>query len=117
MPWSSRKKLRVSPGEERKREIEHIGGLLEKKQRELESLDNSIASKTGELESLSDKLEENKSALQTLENEIARRKAELEITPPTEEELSKTWKEKLKIYDEIDKSLAITEEDTLKTKK
>ncbi len=31
--------------------------------------------------------------------------------------LSKTWKEKLKLYDEIDKSLGITDEETLKTKK
>ena len=31
--------------------------------------------------------------------------------------LSKTWKKKLKLYDEIDKSLGITKDETLKTKK
>jgi len=103
--------------EEKQREIEHIGSLLEKKQRELESISSSITSKTDELESITKKLEEDKSALQTVENELARRRAELENPPLTEEELGKTVKEKIKIFDEIDKSLGIDEQESLKTKK
>ena len=56
-------------------------------------------------------------SLQTVENELSRRRADLQDTPMNDEILSKTWKGKLKIYDEIDKTLGVEEQEVLKTKK
>ena len=104
-------------GKDKQRELRHVANLLEEKQQELEGLNNSISLKNGELEDISTKIEESRSNLQMVETELARRKTELETTPLSDDELSKTWKEKLKIYDEIDKSLSPTDEEPLKTKK
>jgi len=104
--------------EDKQREMENIGKLLENKKRELDLVNDSIASKTGELGNISVKIEEGKSALQMVESELTKRKTELEsATPSTSEALSKALKEKLKIYDEIDKSLGITDDNAIKTKK
>jgi len=104
-------------GDEKQKEKENLSNSLEKKQKELESLNISIESRSKELDIVTIKLGETKSYLQTVENDIARKKTELEHIHPSEEALSKAWREKLKIYDEIDKSLGITSGDILKTKK
>ena len=103
--------------DEHQREIKHIGNLLEEKQKELESICKSISSKNDELGSITKKLEEDKSTLKMVENELVRRKLEIETPQLNEEELGKAVKEKLKLFDEIDKSLSIVDEDNLKTKK
>ena len=61
------------------------------------------------------KLKESKSTLEMLEEEIQKRKEAIS-SEETNTEMSKTWRDKLKIYDEIDKCLNITD-DVLKTKK
>ena len=98
-------------------EVKHIGDVIGEKEKELERINDILSRKTSELDSVSVKLEESRSALKMVESELAKKRAELEGIAADEEALSKAWKEKLKIYDEIDKSLGILEENGLKTKK
>ena len=104
-------------GTEKEKQIKHFSRLLEEKQNELNNITNQINAKTGELEDVTTRLQDNRASLQTVENELSRRRTELENTAMNDEILSKTWKEKLKIYDEIDKTLGVEEQEILKTKK
>ena len=103
--------------EDKQKDIEHIGKIIDKKKNDLETINNNIISKTNELESINLKIADTKSKLMDVENELAQKKVDLEYAPKNEEELSKTFKDKLKIIDEIDKSLGIAENQSLKTKK
>jgi hypothetical protein len=113
----SRNGHQLKVGNETVRNIEHVGNILDEKNRDLEKINSNIIAKTDELKSINSKIMENKTKLIDIENEIAQKKIELEFPPKSEEDLSKTFKDKLKIIDEIDKSLGISEGDPLKTKK
>ena len=83
----------------------------------MENINKSITSKSSILNDLTSKIEENQTSLKMIEGELAKRQEELNQTKLSDEQLETIWKEKLKLYDEIDKSLGIKEEDLLKTKK
>jgi PAS domain S-box-containing protein len=100
---------------ELERKTKDFTAVMEEKQRELDSLHQSILSKTSELDHVTIQLEQGKAALALVADELVKRQRELESKD--EETRSESWKEKLKIYSEIDKCLNITAEDTLKTKK
>jgi len=103
-------------GKDKNREIGNLSRALEEKQRELESVNNTILNKSGELDNLNKALEENKSNLIFIESEISQKRQELDsFNEP--KEVSKAFKDKLKLIDEIDRSIGQTEEETLKTKK
>jgi len=103
-------------GEGKNREIGNLSRVLEEKQRELESISNSIIDKSGELDNLNNALEENKSNLSFVESEISKKRQELDsFSEP--KDVSKVLKDKLKLISEIDKSIGMPEEETLKTKK
>jgi len=103
-------------GDDKNREIGNLSGALKEKQRELESINNTIMNKSGELTNLNKALEENKSNLSFVESEISKKRQELGsfIEP---KDVSKALKDKLRLIDEIDKSIGLPEEETLKTKK
>ena len=101
--------------EEQGEELDNITGMLEKKQQELEVIDKNISLKNDELSNITTKLEENKNTLSFVESELARKKIELEMDEGMNQP-GTAWKEKLKIYDEIDKSLDVVD-NNLKTKK
>jgi len=101
-------------GNDKNREIGNLSRVLEEKQRELESINDSIINKSDELNNLNKSLEENKSNLSFVESELTRKQQELETDP---KEVSKILKDKLKLIGEIDKSIGIPEQETLKTKK
>jgi PAS domain S-box-containing protein len=103
--------------EEKQREVEHIGSLIENKKKEFETICNSIASKNTELENISKILDENKSILKTLEKDLAIKRDTPESPPLSEENISKTVTEKLNLINEIDKTLGLTDDDSLRTKK
>jgi PAS domain S-box-containing protein len=88
-----------------------IDTMIGDKQKELDAMNQSISSKMNELNIVTIKLEGIKSVLEMLETE--RQKKNLERPPAIP---SDAWKERLKIYDEIDKSLNVAD-DGLKTKK
>ena len=71
--------------------------------------------KKSELSNITAKLHETTSTLNLVEAELQRKQTEVDISSKTETP-SDAWKEKLKLYDEIDKSLD-NAEDRLKTKK
>jgi len=98
--------------EKENKEINHITGILDEKRMELDSLNKSIALKASEFGDISVKLEEGKSALSLIQSELEKKQKEAELSKMPGE----GWKEKLKIYDEIDKCLDASE-DKLKTKK
>ena len=88
--------------EEKNREIGNISKILDDKQRELENINKN--------------LEEKQESLNFVEQMLAGKQKELEFDTESKGS-SQVWKEKLKLYDEIDKSLGISEENSLKTKK
>jgi PAS domain S-box-containing protein len=94
------------------RDKEHMDNILNEKKRELESLSKSIELKTSEFDSINTKLQEDRSVLNLIGTEVEKKQKEIEIDGTT----SETWKEKLKIYDEIGKCLDVSD-DKLKTKK
>jgi len=96
--------------------LNQITGLLKEKQKELDLLDKSISLKTDELGNISTTLKENQNTLSFVESELTRKQMELETGNESIDTIGSTWREKLKIYDEIDKSLE-TVDDNLKTKK
>jgi hypothetical protein len=90
---------------------------LREKQKELESLDKCIEVKTGELENLNSKLEEHVSALKLAESQIGRRQMEQVIEETrAETPTGEVLRDKIKLFDEIDRSLDATGGD-IKTKK
>jgi PAS domain S-box-containing protein len=107
----------LSVGKDKQIQVQKFNKLLEEKQKELEKLNTDLSSKNNELEGITTRLNENRATLETVENELSKRRTELNVTPQSDEALSKIWREKLKIYDEIDKSLGPAEEDIIKTKK
>jgi chromosome segregation ATPase len=102
--------------ENQSRELNNITGMLKEKQQELGVLDKSISLKNDELTGIINKLNENKSTLSFVESEITRKQTELETGQKANETPGNAWRDKLKIYDEIDKSLEVVD-DNLKTKK
>jgi PAS domain S-box-containing protein len=90
--------------------------MIEEKQRELTSLGEALVTKMNELNNVTIKVDEGKSLLNALTVEIERKHKELSSVSDSMSGQKETWKEKLIIYDEIDKCLNITD-DTLKTKK
>jgi hypothetical protein len=104
-------------GSEKEKQIRHFSKILEEKQNELNNITKHINLKTGELENINERLNENRTSLQIVENELSQRRSDLENIALNEDILSKTWKDKLKIYDEIDKTLGVEEQEILKTKK
>jgi len=98
-------------------DVQRFDTTLGEKQKELVSLQELLETRTGELQSVTTKLDEQKSMLHVLSEELVKKQQELETVggqgpvAPLD-----NWKDKLKIYDEIDKCLSITDE-TLKTKK
>ena len=68
------------------------------------------------LDGIITKLEEDRSTLSFVESELERKQIALETGEGGNETPGTAWKEKLKIYDEIDKSLDIVD-NNLKTKK
>ena len=102
---------------EKEQQIKHVGRILEEKQKQLEDMNKTISSKENMLNDLSSKIEEKQTSLKMVEGELARRQEELTQTKLSDEQLEEIWKDKLKIYDEIDRSLGLTEEDLIKTKK
>jgi chromosome segregation ATPase len=89
----------------------HVEALLEEKKRELEATNELIASKVHELNDVTKKLDGIRLELDVFEAE--KKKMDMQKTPPVP---SEEWKEKLKIYNEIDKWLNGREEG-LQTKK
>jgi len=87
----------------------HIEFLLEEKRRELDTTNELIASKVQELNDITKKLDGIRLEMDVFEAE----KKKMQKTPPVP---SEEWKEKLKIYNEIDKWLN-GKEDGLQTKK
>jgi PAS domain S-box-containing protein len=87
--------------------------MFDGKQKELDHISESIALKLNELNTVTIKLDGFRSVLELLESERKQKKGEADkpLGVPSD-----AWKEKLKIYDEIDKCLNITD-DGLKTKK
>lgn len=98
-------------------EIDRIDNVLREKQKELESLNKCIEAKTGELEDLNSKLEEHVSALKLAESQIGRRKME-QVVEETRAEAptGEVLRDKIKLFDEIDRCLDATSSD-IKTKK
>jgi len=90
--------------------------MMEEKQKELTSLGEVLVTKMNELNNVTVKVEEGKNLLSTLAAEIERKHKELSSVSDTLPGQKETWTEKLKIYDEIDKCLNVTD-DALKTKK
>lgn len=86
----------------------HVDVLLEGKKRELEATNELIATKVHELNDVTKKLDGIR-----LELGVFEKKMEMQKAPPVPNE---DWKEKLKIYNEIDKLLNCKEE-SLQTKK
>ena len=113
----ARDQYMMKVGDDNQKKIDDIKSILDKKKKELETLNSNIISKTSELESINTKILESKSILIDFENKIAQKKFDLNRTSQSEGELSKTFKDKLKIIDEIDKTLGKSEEEPLKTKK
>ena len=98
-------------------EIDRIDDVLREKQKELESLNKGIELKTGELEDLNSKLEEHVSALKLAESQIGRSKME-QVVEETHAETptGEVLRDKIKLFDEIDRSLDAASGD-IKTKK
>jgi PAS domain S-box-containing protein len=93
------------------RDKEHMDNILNEKKRELESLSKTTELKTSEFNGINMKPQEGGSVLNLIGTELERKQKEIDGETPSE-----TWKEKLKIYDEIGKCLDVSE-DKLKTKK
>jgi PAS domain S-box-containing protein len=90
----------------------HIHDAMDEKQRELEAITESLAVKTNELHMVTTKLEGIKSVLELLDAEKQKRiESDRSNAAP-----NNSWKENIKIFDEIDKCLNITS-NGLKTKK
>jgi chromosome segregation ATPase len=89
----------------------HVDVLLEEKKRELETTNELITSKVHELNDITKKLDGIRLELDVFETE--KKKMEMQKIPPVPTE---EWKEKLKIYNEIDKWLNC-KDDALQTKK
>jgi len=89
----------------------HVDVLLEEKKRELETTNELITSKVHELNDITKKLDGIRLELDVFETE--KKKMEMQKTPPVPNE---ELKEKLKIYNEIDKWLNC-KEDAIQTKK
>jgi uncharacterized coiled-coil protein SlyX len=90
---------------------------IEKRMKKLETINESIESKINELNDVTVKLAESKSVLDKVGAEIQKRQKELQSGEmDSKDKMNETWRNKLKIYDEIDKCLNITD-DNLKTKK
>jgi hypothetical protein len=97
--------------ESRTKTAGHFDTILEERKRELEITNETIGSKLKELNDITIKLNGIKSELEVFET--AKKKREMEKTPLVPDD---DWKEKLKIYAEIDKWLNLTD-DGLKTQK
>jgi len=106
-------------------EIGRIDGVLKEKQKEVETLDRSIDLKTRELDDLNMKIQENFSALKLAESELGRKQKEIVVEetqkeiPPGEilRDKLEVLRDRLKIYDEIDRGLDGAASGDIKTKK
>jgi chromosome segregation ATPase len=93
-------------------EMTHIHIAVDEKQKELETINESLVMRSNELQMATMKLQGIKSVLDILESEKQKKlDSEKSVTVPGD-----SWKEKIKIYDEIDKCLNVTD-NGLKTKK
>ena len=94
----------------------HTDSILKQKKEELESLNETIVSKSSEINNLNKELEKRKSALDLAQSELEKSQKEKEITEKIMEMPEKPLSGKLRLIEEIDKSLDM-EDNNLKTKK